>query len=83
MTAAAAPSKIIVDVGAAGVHLSNSIDLISSIGWKGILVEANPKDAEILAEAVKDIDATVLNYAVSDSEGEATFFSASILTILH
>ena len=74
MTAAAAPSKIIVDVGAAGVHLSNSIDLISSIGWKGILVEANPKDAEILAEAVKDIDATVLNYAVSDSEGEATFF---------
>jgi FkbM family methyltransferase len=74
MTSTVAPSKIIVDVGAAGVHLSNSIDLISSIGWKGILVEANPEDAALLAEAVKDIDATVLNYAVSDSEGEATFF---------
>jgi len=74
MTSTVAPSKIIVDVGAAGVHLSNSIDLISSIGWKGILVEANPKDAALLTEAVKDIDATVLNYAVSDSEGEATFF---------
>ena len=74
MTSTVAPSKIIVDVGAAGLLGSNSIDLISSIGWKGILVEANPKDAALLAEAVKDIDATVLNYAVSDSEGEATFF---------
>ena len=74
MTSNVAPSKIIVDVGAAGVHLSNSIDLISSIGWKGILIEANPKDAALLAEAVKDIDATVLNCAVSDTEGEATFF---------
>ncbi len=74
MTSTVAPSKIIVDVGAAGLFGSNSIDLISSIGWKGILVEANPKDAALLAEAVKDIDATVLNYAVSDTEGEATFF---------
>ena len=74
MTSTVAPSKIIVDVGAAGVHLSNSIDLISSIGWKGILIEANPEDAALLTEAVKDINATVLNYAVSDSEGEATFF---------
>jgi len=34
--------RVIVDVGANGVEGSNSYDLLTEFGWKGLLIEANP-----------------------------------------
>ena len=67
-------SPTIVDVGAAGVDISNSIDLIASMGWRGLLVEANPHHAEILAKEIAGLNADVVCCAVASTEGEATFY---------
>lgn len=64
----------IVDVGAAGVDISNSIDLIASMGWRGLLVEANPHHAEILAKEIAGLNANVVCCAVASTEGQATFY---------
>ena len=67
-------SPTIVDVGAAGVDISNSIDLIASMGWRGLLVEANPHHAEILAKEIAGLNADVVCCAVASTEGEATLY---------
>ena len=72
--AEASPSPTIVDVGAAGVDISNSIDLIATMGWRGLLVEANPHHAKLLATEIDGLNADVVCCAVAASEGEATFY---------
>lgn len=67
-------SPTIVDVGAAGVDISNSIDLIAKMGWRGLLIEANPHHAEVLATEIAELNADVVCCAVASSEGEATFY---------
>jgi len=67
-------SPTIVDVGAAGVDISNSIDLIATMGWRGLLIEANPHHAELLATEIAELNADVVCCAVAATEGEATFY---------
>lgn len=76
MIAEACPSRYVVDVGAAEVDISNSLDLIHSLGWRGLLVEADPESAAKLASDVAHLDATVVNCAIATAEGEATFYVA-------
>lgn len=64
----------IVEVGAAGVEISNSIDLIGTMGWSGLLIEASPPHAEELRRAVSDIPAIVVPCAIASTEGTATFY---------
>lgn len=68
-----ATSKIVVDVGANGRERSNSYDFLRYFGWRGILIEANPKRNHIIEEEFTDTNYTLLNYAISDYVGEATF----------
>ncbi len=70
----AVPSVTIVDVGAAGIEISNSIDLIATMGWRGLLIEANPYHAELLATEIAGLNADVVCCAVAATEGEATFY---------
>ena len=72
--AEASLSPTIVDVGAAGVDISNSIDLIATMGWRGLLIEANPHHAKILATEIAELNADVVCCAVASTEGEATFY---------
>ncbi len=67
-------SPTIVDVGAAGVDISNSIDLIATMGWRGLLIEANPHHAKTLATEIAELNADVVCCAVASTEGEATFY---------
>ncbi len=68
-----ASHKIVVDVGARGKARSNSFDLMKWFGWRGILIEANPNLVESIREEFRDLDATIVNCAVSDYTGQATF----------
>lgn len=68
------PQPTIVEVGAAGVEISNSIDLVATMGWRGLLIEASPSHAEILREAVSGINADVVSCAIDAAEGDAQFF---------
>lgn len=68
-----ATQKIVVDVGANGRERSNSYDLMKYFGWKGILVEANPQRNPTINAEFVGLDYILINCAVSDYQGEATF----------
>ncbi len=68
------PNPIVVDVGARGRERSNSFDLLKTFGWRGILVEANPNLVESIKADFADLDIEVIECAVSDYDGEATFY---------
>jgi len=60
-----------VDVGAFHPHYFSNTHYLSSFGWKGINIEANPLFSHRLAKhRPRDIN---VNCAVSDTEGEVTF----------
>ena len=77
MVNAAASHRIVVDVGARGRDRSNSYDLMRHCGWKGLLVEANPNLIASIEREFAGLDLTLVNRAVSDYAGEATFFLGS------
>lgn len=64
---------VVVDIGARGKERSNSWDLLHHCGWRGILVEANPKLAEQINSEFKGLDFKFISCAVSDYTGEADF----------
>ena len=68
------PQPMIVEVGAAGVEISNSVDLIATLGWNGLLVEASPTHAEQLRVDLEEISANVVSCAIGPEDGEATFY---------
>lgn len=74
MVNTAAAHRIVVDVGARGRDRSNSYDLLRHCGWKGLLVEANPALIDDITREFAGLDITLVNRAVSDYSGEATFF---------
>lgn len=59
----------IVDVGALGKEGSNSFDLLSQLGWRGVLIEANPSLWDGIERDFTGLDATLVRCAVSDVEG--------------
>lgn len=65
---------VVVDVGARGRERSNSYDLMKHFGWRGYLVEANPSLIAPITEAFAGLDMDLINCAVSDYDGEATFY---------
>jgi len=71
--------KIVVDVGANSLELSNSINFILDKKWKGLLIE--PCKSNYLAlrdnlQAAQDV--VILNVAISDFIGEGTLFIHNI-----
>ena len=66
--------RFVVDVGARGRMRSNSYDLMRHFGWSGLLIEANPRLIDAIQKEFSGLDFTLLNLAVSDHAGSATFF---------
>jgi FkbM family methyltransferase len=67
--------RLLVDVGAFGIELSNTYDLIVCCGWGGLLIEPMPiegpwRPLEKAMEGREDIK--ILDIAISDSRGFAT-----------
>ena len=67
-------NKIIVDVGARGRERSNSFDLLRHLGWRGLLIEANPSLLESIRADFAGTDFFLEFCAVSDYEGRAEFY---------
>jgi FkbM family methyltransferase len=67
--------KMLVDVGAGGEG-SNTYSLLMD-GWSGILIEADPMRAQKLRFDCNGRDVKVLNFAIGDRDGEATFYFRS------
>ena len=74
MVNAASAHRIVVDVGARGRDRSNSYDLLRHCAWKGLLIEANPGLIDDITREFAGLDITLVNRAVSDYSGEASFF---------
>lgn len=74
---AAAKHRIVVDVGARGRERSNSFDLLKTFGWKGVLIEANPALIPQIERDFAGLNMELINCAVSDFEGSASFFIGS------
>ncbi len=66
--------QIIVDVGARGRDRSNSYDLLRHFGWRGLLIEANPRLVESIREEFAGTNFVVESAAVSNYEGRADLF---------
>ena len=64
----------VVNVGARGKARSNSWDLMKTFAWKGVLIEANAALIPSIQAEFSGLDMDLLNYAVSDYDGEATFY---------
>lgn len=72
-TERAAPNTFVVDVGARGKARSNSWDLLTSFGWRGVLIEANPALIPSIQQDFAGLDIRLVQCAISDYEGEAEF----------
>jgi FkbM family methyltransferase len=66
--------RIIVDVGARGRERSNSYDLLSQFGWKGFLVEANPRLHDSIRTDFAGTDYDLIGVAVGVEEGSRPFY---------
>lgn len=64
---------IIVDVGVLGREGSNSYDLITSFGWKGLLIEANPALLPAIRREFGAGDVTLIGCAVGVEAGRSRF----------
>jgi FkbM family methyltransferase len=60
---------VVVDAGTLGKDISNSYDLLSQLGWRGILIEANPHSWEQIEREFVGLNASLVRCAVSDVEG--------------
>ena len=60
---------VIVDAGTLGKDVSNSYDLLSQLGWRGILIEANPNLWEQIKRDFSGLNSSLVRCAVSDVEG--------------
>ena len=73
MVNSASWSHYVVDVGARGRARSNSYDLLRHFGWRGLLIEANPRLIEPIRAEFEGLDYEIACCAVSDYSGVATF----------
>jgi FkbM family methyltransferase len=68
---------VVVDVGARGRDRSNSFDLLSGFGWKGLLIEANPALYESIEADFSGTDFELVKCAIGVSEGMLPFYIGS------
>ena len=73
MVASASWTHYVVDVGARGKERSNSYDLLRHFGWRGLLIEANPRLIEPIRADFEGLDYEIACCAISDYNGVATF----------
>jgi FkbM family methyltransferase len=64
---------MVVDVGARGRDRSNSYDFMREFGWRGLLIEANPRLIQQIVKDFEGLDFEIVQTAVSDYTGNATF----------
>src|SRR5262249_38960141 len=55
-------------------ELSNSWDLLSKYGWKGVLIEANPNLWETIESDFAGLDFQLIRTAIADTEGPRTLY---------
>jgi FkbM family methyltransferase len=60
--------SLLVDVGAFGKYLSNTIALLKN-GWKGLLIEANPARIEAIKQDFEGLDVDICCIGISDVSG--------------
>lgn len=60
---------VVVDAGTLGKEVSNSYDLLSQLGWRGILIEANPHLWERIEDEFAGLNSSLVRCAVSDVAG--------------
>jgi len=70
--------KIIVDVGARGFSLSNSLNFIIDLKWRGLLVEPYKESHLELCKKLKDENVVVVNAAISDYSGDGKLYHHKI-----
>ncbi|WP_174300685.1 FkbM family methyltransferase [Caulobacter sp. S45] len=66
-------ARYVVDVGARGRERSNSYDLLRHFGWRGVLIEANPRLIESIRADFEGLDCEITCCAISDYDGTAIF----------
>lgn len=77
MISASSSDNLVVDVGVRGREGSNSYDLMRWLGWRGLLIEANERLNEQIRREFEGLDYKIVNIAVSDYVGTATFHIGS------
>jgi FkbM family methyltransferase len=70
----AAVHRIVVDVGVKGRDGSNTYDLMRWFGWRGILIEANPRLETQIMKEFSGLHVELVSCAVSDYTGNAAFY---------
>lgn len=60
-------NHIAVDVGAFGRDMSNTFALLE-LGWKGLLIEANPDRCKVIEKEFAGLDVTIVNAGVGSSK---------------
>lgn len=66
--------QIAVDVGAHGKAGSNTHDLLRHFGWRGVLIEANPRLIPRIEKEFAGCNFDVANVAVSSQPGKAKLY---------
>lgn len=64
-------APVVVDVGARGKARSNSWDVMTTFGWRGLLIEANPNLHDAIRRDFEGLDFQLIHCAVAAYEGEA------------
>lgn len=77
MVKTAAVTPLVVDVGVRRREHSNSYDLLRWFGWRGLLIEANAALNDRIKAEFGPLDYRLINFAVSDYSGTATFHIGS------
>ena len=67
----AVAASFVVDVGAHGRARSNSWDLITHFGSRGLLIEANPALLPSIRAEFEGLDLSLLGLAISDYDGRS------------
>lgn len=68
-------NKIVIDVGAKGIQLSNSLNFILDDNWKGILIEPFRKGFLRLSKFLEfECSTFVINVAISDYSGKGKLY---------
>jgi FkbM family methyltransferase len=65
--------KTIVDVGAYGAEMSNSLALMKT-GWFGLLIEANPARMPIIKQDFSGLNYDLINVAMGPVTGSKTYY---------
>jgi FkbM family methyltransferase len=67
----------LVDVGAYGADMSNSIALLMQ-GWSGLLIEPNPLRIGIMKQKFSGLDAKILNIGIAPAAGCLSYYLHSV-----